>query len=792
VTVYGVGAENAISYIAVELIEGKTLSQMLLPGPLHVKRLLDLATQIAEGLSVAHEAGIVHRDLKPANIMVTREGLVKILDFGLAKRRTIGASESTMTTELGPRTRPGEVMGTAGFMSPEQALGEEIDFRTDQFSLGAVLYEMATGRRAFQGKTPIDTLAAVLNTEPEPIAGLRASVPAPLRWIIARCLAKEPAERYQTTRDLARELRDLRDHLSELSSVPPEAAPARWRRALVGAALVLALLATGVLLWSRHAAEESGRPEPQFRRLTLQRGSVYRALFAPGSNAILYTAAFGDEPARTFLTLPDSYGADRPLESGLQIPLTFSQDGSQVLTLEGTFRPTISVRGNLAWWPTLGGQPRRLVDDAGWGDWAPRGRFLAVVRDTGQERVLEVRNADGQPLRTVYRTAGAISFVRISPDEKQIAFIQHPTLFGSSGGVRVVSVDGSGSRALTGSFRDCFGLDWDRHSGRIWFTTSASDFANGALWSVGLTGPPRLRYVFPEKFVLNNVDPVGDRCLMISSHDRATLTVRRAGQEVRDLSWFGWTMIEDVSADGESVLFFDEGRTEGSSGSWMRPLAGGAATPVGAFDSGRFSPDGQWIVGLTSEGDRPPQLMLVPVGAGKNRLLTTTTAIHASPSFVNGHTLLFVRSEGGASEVWTMETDGTAARSLGGAGCSNPAARPDESAYVCLGGDRDGTIFLYPMRRDPGRVLYTHPAGQRFQYLRWNGSGDRIFAVTSDRRFLTVDAAKGTLVREETLPVSAEGGANGLYTAAFNADATIQLYSTARFASDLYLVSNIR
>jgi Tol biopolymer transport system component len=617
-------------------------------------------------------------------------------------------------------------------------------------------------------------------------------VPAPLRWIIARCLAKEPAGRYQATRDLARELKGLNDHLSELSAVLPEAAPPRWRRALVGAAIALVALGAGVLLWSHYAVEGRARPEPQFRRLTLQRGSVYRALFAPGSNAILYTAAFGGEPPRTFLTLPDSYGADRALESGLQIPLNFSQDGSQVLTLEGTFRPTISVRGNLAWWPTLGGQPRRLVDDAGWGDWAPRGRFLAVVRDTGQERVLEVRNADGQPLRTVYRTAGAISFVRISPDEKQIAFIQHPTLFGSSGAVRVVSVDGSGSRALTRSFRDCFGLDWHRDTGRIWFTTAASDFANGALWSVGLTGPPRLHYVFPERFVLNNVDPAGDRCLMISSHDRATLTVRRGGGEVRDLSWFGWTMIEDLSPDGQSALFSDEGRTEASSGSWIRPLAGGAATPVGEFDSGRFSPDGQWIVGLTSAEDRPPQLMLIPVGPGKSRELTATAATHATPSFVNGHTLLFLRSEGGASEVWTMETDGSAARSLGGAGCSNPAARPDGSAYLCLGGDRDGTIFVYPMRQDPGRVLISLAAGQRIQYARWNGSGDRIFVVTSDRRFLTLDASNGTLLREETLPVSAEGGANGLYTAAFNADATIQLYSTARFASDLYLVSNIR
>ena len=793
VTVYGVGESDSISYIAIELVEGKTLAEAMMNAPLPTKKVLDIGAQIAEGLAVAHEAGIVHRDLKPANVMVARDGLVKILDFGLAKKqRPLGQMESTATTELGPKTRPGDVMGTAGYMSPEQALGEEVDFRSDQFSLGSVLYELATGRRAFHGRTPIDTLAAVLNVEPEPIARIQPDVPAPLRWIVERCLAKEPAGRYQATRDLARELQGLKEHLSEISGMQPVAAPARVRRSLWRVAGPLAALAAGAALWSLFVGSGHGRPEPQFRRLTVQRGAVYRALFAPGSNAILYTAAWENEAPHTYLTLPDSYGADRALESASQLPLAFSQDGSQVLALEGTFRPTIAVRGALGWWPTLGGQSRRILDDAGWADWAPRGRFFAAVRDTGEERVLEMRNAEGQALRTVFRTAGAISFVRISPDEEHVAFIHHPTLFGSSGLVRVVSVGGSESKVLTPSFRDCFGLDWDKRSGKIWFTTAASDFANGALWSVGLSGPHQLLYVFPEKFVLHNVSPAGDRCLMVSSHDRATLTVRRAGSDPRDLSWFGWTMVEDVSSDGRSVLFFDEGRTERSSGSWLRPLAGGDATPLGVFDSGKFSPDGKWIVGVAASGDEPPQLTLLPVGTGKSRQLTATKAAHSTPSFVNAHALIFVRSEGSASEVWTMETDGSDSRSLGAAGCAAPAANPDGTAFLCLGGDRNGTILIYPMAKGPGRSLFALPAGHRFQYSRWNGSGDRIFAVTSDRQFLTLDASSGAVVREEILPVSAAGGANGLYTAAFNADATIQLYSTARFSSDLYLVSNIR
>ncbi len=272
VTIYDIGSSDAISYIAMELVAGEPLRQVLSKGALSVRRLLQIGVQVADGLAKAHASGIVHRDLKPENVMVTEDGLAKILDFGLAKLtepegiKNEGRQGPAVLTE----TEPGLLLGTVGYMSPEQALGRPVDFRSDQFALGAILYEMATGRRAFHRRSGPETFAAVIGEEPESISALNAKIPAPLRWIVERCLAKEPGNRFASTEDLAGDLATVRDHLAETTSgveLATAGSRRRWAAMLLLGVAAVAIAAVS-LLRSRppaaqiHATRFSLRPPP--------------------------------------------------------------------------------------------------------------------------------------------------------------------------------------------------------------------------------------------------------------------------------------------------------------------------------------------------------------------------------------------------------------------------------------------------------------------------------------------------------------------------------------------------
>ena len=281
-SIHGVEEAEGTRYLVLELVNGMDLRSKLAEGALPIKTLVRLATQIAEGLAKAHQAGIVHRDLKPDNLMLTDDGFIKILDFGLAKAAVeLDGRGSLMPTEPELKTAPGRIMGTTSYMSPEQARGEGVDHRSDQFAFGSVLYEMATGTRAFGGKTAADTLVAIMRHEPERPEDFDSRVPPPLRWVIERCLAKDPVDRYESTRDLAHDLHNLTERLREISdpaSAPravgsgsatardtrPRADPKHRRRVAFGAAagIITAAVVAGVFVGPRlRAPVEPAGPE---------------------------------------------------------------------------------------------------------------------------------------------------------------------------------------------------------------------------------------------------------------------------------------------------------------------------------------------------------------------------------------------------------------------------------------------------------------------------------------------------------------------------------------------------
>ena len=785
-SVYDVGIEGSVSYIAMEHVDGQTLRDLLRLGPLPLRKVLEIAVAIAEGLCAAHEAGIVHRDVKPANVMVSRQGFVKILDFGVAKiahdePRAVDSDTTTASV-------PGKLLGTVAYMSPEQARGDAVDFRSDQFSLGSVLYEVVSCRRAFSGGTEADTLAAILQQEPEPLARIAPHVPAPLRWVIERCLAKAPADRYAATRDLARELGNLKERLSEISTVPESAPPlprSRWRVAAGAAALLLAVAAA--LSWIPARSTPSTR-EVDFRRLTLRQGAVYRALFVPNSNAILYTASWEGGPARSYLTLPDSKSLDRSLDAEMQVPMAYAEDGSEALVLLGRSRPGINAFGRLAWWPALGGRPRVVMEEAGWSDLARRARFLAVVAQEGTERTLEIRDAAGGKQRTLFRTTGGISYVRISPDEKHVAFIHHPSRMDDAGEVRVVAADGgSESRAISPRFLRCAGMDWHPPTGAVWVSATRENMYRTSLWAADLSGQIRLLYSFPDYFILSDISDRGE-ALVISGTGGASLHLSAPGAPMRDYTWLGSTIVTDISPDAKSLLFTDGGPAmEWTAGTWVRPLDGTDAVRIGDGDAyGKFSPDGKWVVTASRPASAPPQLVLMPAAGGEVRQITSSAVAHADPSFLDAQTLLFVRSDGQRREVWRMAVDGTQARSLGAAGCDAPVADPAGRSFLCIGGTRRNAIVVHPLDGAPERRIFDLPGSALFLYARWTISGKEILAVTNEGRLLTLSPESG-LLRDEGIALPRGSGSGALLSAAFSPDAKVRAYSTQHFSSRLYL-----
>ena len=528
----------------------------------------------------------MHRDLKPENLMLSRDGYLKILDFGLAKlveTERDGSGSELATAVSG--TQAGTVLGTVGYMSPEQAAGRAVDFRSDQFSLGTILYELAAGRRPFARETSAETLTAIIREEPEPLLQAAPRLPLPFRWLIERCLAKDPEERYASTKDLARELDLLRRRLPETSGSGETAA--------IG-------------------GDAGGDRFPTFQRLTFRRGTVLSARFAPDGQTVIYGATWEGQPCRLFSTRPES-----PESSALSLPdaeiLAISAAGQMALSLDRHWAGRFIWSGTLAQVPLLGGAPREILEDVQWADWGPDGTSLAVIRRA--EGKCRIEYPIGHVL---FETAGWASHLRVSPDGERVAFLHHPAL-GDDGGA-VVSVERASGRSVTHSdgWITLYGLAW-RSASEIWFTATRVGVAR-SIWSVLVTGGrERLLARTPGELTIQDIARDG-RTLMTSDNGMVGIIGARSGEEEeRDLSLLDWSLLRDITPDGKLILFDESGEGGGASHAvYVRRTDGSPAVRLGEGVGGSFSPDGRWAVSRKA-GSR--QLVLLPVRAGEARPL---------------------------------------------------------------------------------------------------------------------------------------------------------------------------
>jgi Tol biopolymer transport system component/predicted Ser/Thr protein kinase len=773
VTIYDMGSADSTFYIAMERVEGSTLRELLVGGPLPTKKLLQIATQIAEGLAKAHEAGIVHRDLKPENVMVTKDGLVKILDFGLAKlSRTASGSDDGPNLPTETRTSPGVVVGTASYMSPEQASGEAVDFRSDQFAFGSILYEMATGRRTFQKKTGVDTLAAILNDEPEAIGGINPFTPAPLRWIVERCHGKAPEDRYASTRDLARELASLRDHLSEASASGALAVVPGSRRLFrswqIPAALALLTgLAIGVAL------RPSRQELPRYTRLTFNRGQVLNARFAPDGQTIVYGGRFEDKPMQLFSTRADS-GESTALALPSANILSISASGKMAIALDGT----PPGQCTLAEVSLAGGAPRQILTGISlYADWSPDGKLLAVVRD--------LSDLECPPGHVLYERPGdGVVLPRFSPDGKSIAFVSGS----AEDRIMVVDVATKKARVLSRGWQYAAGLAWHPKTGEVWFTARELAGADTffPIYAVSPNGRRRLVARAPGNLFIDDISREGRVLFTDNDYTSSMRCLPPGSSREIDLSWLDFSGSADLSDDGSAVLFDEIAGAFGVKGGvYLRKTDRSPAVRLGEGKAAALSPDGKWALSISPKADR---LVLLPTGAGESRTLGGTGLEYGGARFFpGGKQILFsAMPSGHPARLYVQDLAGGDPRPLTPEGFEIGPVSPD-GKWIALR-DRENRVVLYPVGGGEPRTV--SGIGTDEKVLRWDATGEALFVMKAGPPVRIDRLAVASGRREFWKELPAGGG--DLESVQLTPDGKFYVYTSATVLSHLWIADGLR
>lgn len=780
--IYDIGSEGGAPYVVSELLEGETLRDRLRSGPLNPRRAIEFSLQILRGLAAAHERGITHRDLKPENVFLTNDGRVKILDFGLAKLtrpETGGTSGEAPTAQVA--TEPGLVMGTVGYMSPEQVRGKTADARSDLFAFGAILYEMLSGKRAFHGETPADTMSAILKEDPPQFSETGRNVPPGLERIVNHCLEKNPAQRFQSASDVAFNLEALSEvTTASKAGVAPVAIPAarNWLRPVIFAVLLVAACAATYFVASRgHAAMPVS-----FHRLTYRRGSIFSARFSPDGQTIIYGAALEGNPTELFTTRFDSTDS-RPL--GLQDTelLSVSNNGDLAVLLH--VRPTaFGQRGTLAQVSLTGGAPREILDGVDSADWTPDGSSLAVAHQTGPT----YNHLEFPVGKDIYDPQGWVSHIRFSPHGDLLAFDDHlPT--GDDG--RVVIIDRDGRHKTSSRFYTTVeGLAWSADGKEVLFAASPSGAAR-AVYAMDLSGHERTVLHVPGTLTLQDVSRNGRVLLTEDNAEYQMMALAPGATSEKNLSWFDWSLVADLSPDGKTALFFESGEGVGAKYSvFLRQTDGSPAVRLGEGTFPALSPDGKWVAALDLSS--PAQVELLPTGVGQPRKLTNDNLERVRLHWIpDGSALIFIGNEPNQPRrSYLLDLNGKS-RPITPPGTAGLLVTQDSK--FLLASDPQGKRWLYPLAGgEPTPFSVKLDTNEIFVRFEPDGKSVLVRSRAVPSKVSRVFLADGRRedVREIVPPDPA--GVQTIAAVVFDKDCKSYAYSYSRLLSDLWVVDGLK